>query len=104
MRVRITLLFITAMMGGQLWHPGPASAETRIDFCGGILHRDREGLRFGGGRGFDETVCYVKKVDERKVLAQCAVGRYCKVKGTVAACQDSGECLEISNITFVTTR
>ena len=55
-------------------------AEPRPDRCSGILHRDRYGLRLGCGRGEGEDICVIRKKDERKVLAVCALGRYCRIQ------------------------
>jgi hypothetical protein len=75
-------------------------AEPQDGQCTGILHQDKTGLKFGGG---DEGICIIKKEDESRILSACTVGRYCRVKGQVDPCRDSGECVEITNITAVSS-
>ncbi len=74
------------------------------DHCAGILHKDQNGIRFGGGRGEDEGICVIDKSEEKKVLAVCSIEHYCKVKGQVDDCKDSGECSEITNISSVSRK
>jgi hypothetical protein len=69
--------------------------------CVGILHKDRDGLRFGGGKGEGEGICVINKSEESKVLAACSPGRYCKVIGVIEDCKDSGECSEMTHIISV---
>ncbi len=78
-----------------------AYSEPEIRSCGGILHSDKYGLHFGRGKGEEEFICAINNSDRRKVLATCRVGKYCEVVGLVDACNDSGECIEIRNITSV---
>lgn len=67
--------------------------------CSGVLHRADGRLRFGGEAGEGESICLVNKADESKVLATCAVGHSCRVKGSIGSCGDgSGECEEIKKI------
>ena len=61
---------------GAFYGATNTGAEPRPDRCSGILHRDRYGLRLGCGRGEGEDICVIRKKDERKVLAVCALGRY----------------------------
>jgi hypothetical protein len=75
-------------------------AEPQEGQCTGILHRDKTGLKFGGG---DEGICIIKKDDESRILTACTVGRYCMVIGQVDPCTDSGECVEITNISAVSS-
>ena len=89
---------------GAFYGATNTGAEPRPDRCSGILHRDRYGLRLGCGRGEGEDICVIRKKDERKVLAVCALGRYCRIQGLVDLCQAAGECVEISGITSVGTR
>jgi hypothetical protein len=71
------------------------------DKCSGILHKDKYGLRFGGGNKEGEGICLVNQSDEQKVLAICTVGHFCEASGLVDNCKDSGECVELTNITSV---
>jgi|SRR5580704_4306332 hypothetical protein len=82
------------VVGSGLTHS--VLAEPQDGQCAGILHQDKTGLKFGGG---DEGICIIKKEDETRILSACTVGRYCRVKGQVDPCKDSGECVEITNIT-----
>jgi len=81
-----------------------ANGEPEIRTCGGILHSDKYGLRFGRGPGEEEFICAINNADKRKVLATCSVGKYCEVAGLVEPCKDSGECIEIRNISSVRTK
>jgi hypothetical protein len=76
-----------------------ATIGPQPDKCTGILHRDRDGLRFGGANGEGEGICVIRKSEERKVLARCSVGHHCIVKGLIDSCKDSGECAEILSVT-----
>jgi hypothetical protein len=67
----------------------------------GILHKDRDGLRFGGGKGEGEGICVINKSEESKVLAACSPGQFCKVKGVIEDCKDSGKCSELTHIRSV---
>ncbi|HEY3657972.1 MAG TPA: hypothetical protein VGL34_23600 [Steroidobacteraceae bacterium] len=78
----------------------PAYAE--MGECSGIMHVTKGDIEFGGGKGETETICVVAEADKKKVLAACKAGAFCKVNGTVAACQDSGECTEISGVVSIT--
>jgi hypothetical protein len=79
----------------------PAQAQQE---CSGILHKDRNGLRFGGGRGESEGICIINNSEESKVLATCSPGQFCKVKGVMKDCKDSGECGELTRVTSVRRR
>jgi len=96
-------LALLLMLAGPCLH-ATARAEPRPDQCSGILHRDEFGLRLGGGRGEGEDICVIRKEDERKVLAVCAVGRHCRIRGLVDLCRDAGECVEVSGIKSVSRR
>jgi hypothetical protein len=78
-----------------------SSARPQPDKCSGILHKDKYGLRFGGDNKEGEDICLVNQSDEQKVLAICAIGQFCEINGLVDYCKDSGECVEITNITSV---
>jgi len=81
-------------------------AQTAFDRhgCAGILHQDADGLRFGGGRGEDESICIIDASQADKVLQACAVGKYCRVVGSTGDCEDSGECVEIKSVTTASHR
>ncbi len=89
----ISALALTALLAS-----GPTRAEVRIGVCEGTLHRDRDGLRIGGGAGEGEGICLVGKGDTSKVLAVCTVNRLCWIKGRISDCKDSGECSQISGV------
>lgn len=89
---------ISALALAGLLASGPLHAEGRIGVCEGTLHRDRDGLRIGGGAGEGEGICLIGKGDRAKVLAVCIVDRHCWVKGRISDCKDSGECSQISGI------
>ena len=82
---------------------GPTNAAPEIRSCGGILHRDKDGLRFGRGKGEPEFICVISRSEDQKVLARCRVGKYCEVEGLADFCLDAGECLEISRVHSVRT-
>jgi hypothetical protein len=69
--------------------------------CVGILHKERDGLRFGGGKGEGEGICVINKSEESKVLAACSPGQFCKVKGVIEDCKDSGKCSELTHVISV---
>ncbi len=94
--LNLPILAVYLMITSQLAQAEPQSSE-----CFGILHNDTKGMRFGGGRNEDEGICVIKKTDESKVLAVCSIGHFCRVKGLVDDCNDSGECVELTNITSV---
>ncbi len=75
--------------------------ELGVKQCSGVLHRENSDLRFGGAAGEGEGICVINKIEETKVLAICSVGRRCRVKGTTALCDGSGECEQIKKITSV---
>src|SRR5579872_7279183 len=89
---------ISALALAALLASGPLHAEGRIGVCEGTLHRDRDGLRIGGGAGEGEGICLVGKGDTSKVLAVCTVNRLCWIKGRISDCKDSGECSQISGV------
>ena len=79
-----------------------AEAASRSGVCAGVLHRDSDALRIGGGKGEDEGICLVGgKADMDKVLAVCSLEHHCWIKGRVSDCKDSGECSAITGITNV---
>lgn len=96
-RLAITVMACLA----ALLASGSSRAESQPGVCAGTLHRDRDGLRIGGGAGEGEGICLVGKTDTARVLAVCIVGRHCRIKGQMSDCKDSGECAEISGITAV---
>jgi hypothetical protein len=66
--------------------------------CAGKLVKGEDGgLEITDG----EYVCLIDPSDAQKILAVCAEGHDCQVKGKVLACEDSGECVTIKNITSV---
>jgi hypothetical protein len=82
----------------------PIRAQSGTSQCEGKLHRDRSGLRIGGGLGEDEGICLINNAEAKKVLAVCALEHRCRVSGHVGLCKDTGECAEISGITSVQRR
>jgi uncharacterized protein YecT (DUF1311 family) len=78
------------------------AASPQAGECFGILHRDQNGLLFGGAKGEGEGICIINQSDVPGVLLHCSVGRYCFVKGQVDACTDAGECAEISRVSLAT--
>jgi len=84
-------LIVSLLLIGCASGFAPANAEPEIRSCGGILHRDKDGLRFGRGKGEPEFICVVRRTEDRKVLARCRVGKYCEVEGLADFCPDSGE-------------
>lgn len=95
---------ISAIVVAALLASGSSRAENRNGICHGILHRDSDGLRLGGGRGEDEGICLVGRRDIATVLAACAVNHRCWIKGQTSDCKGSGECSEISGIVAVRRR
>ena len=95
------ILVATILLPGWVSGSGPVSAEPEFRTCGGILHRDRFGLRFGRGPGEEEFICAIRKSETQRVLALCRVGKYCEVDGLADYCKDSGECIEIGHVTAV---
>ena len=92
----LALLLMTAAISAQTAFAAPSAGQ-----CSGVLHKTDDQLMFGGGKGEDEGIYIVRKADEAKVLAVCAVGKFCRVRGTVDDCTDSGECSELTSITTV---
>jgi hypothetical protein len=82
-----------------------ASATPALaDECDGLLRRNEEGLLLLAPRGNErEGACVVAKTDEPRVLRDCKMGERCVVRGDVRVCSDagidSGECVEIRNVT-----
>ena len=76
-------------------------ARSRMTGCSGILHRDQSGLSFGGGPGESEGICVFAQSDEALVLKVCHVGRFCRVKGDLHDCKDSGECEQLDHISRI---
>ena len=91
----IVLLFLTAVSSSYF---EGAHAEPHLGECAGVLHRDQDGVRIGGGWGEDEGICVINKSDERKVLAVCGLEKFCRVRGLIDDCKDSGECSELTKI------
>lgn len=79
----------------------PKSAVAESLKCSGILYQTSESLMFGGGRGETEGICLVNGRDAYKVLQICRIGKPCTVEGSGDLCKNSGECVEITNITTV---
>jgi hypothetical protein len=89
----------TIALGASVLMSSLANAqEPNNGKCTGVLHKDKFGIHFGGGRGEDEGICAISKSEESKVLAICHVGSSCEVYGVVDDCKESGECVEITNI------
>lgn len=84
----------TALLGTA--HPASA-ASTRRE-CHGILHWEHGSVQFGGGAGEGEGICVVARSEQRKVLKRCSTGVFCRVRGAIRSCQDSGECVEIGRV------
>jgi hypothetical protein len=80
---------------------GPSDAAGQPGVCQGILHRDSDELRIGGGAGEGEGICLVGKADMARVLAVCTPNHHCWIKGQMNDCKDTGECAEISGVTAV---
>jgi hypothetical protein len=97
-------LMVPALALAALLASGTSHAAGRPGTCEGILHRDGEGLRIGGGAGEDEGICLIGKADQGRVLAVCAPEHHCRIRGRVSDCKDSGECAEIGGITSVRKR
>jgi hypothetical protein len=70
--------------------------------CSGVLREDRGGLYIGGDRGDKEGICVVSKDAIAKVLSGCRVGQKCLVRGAVDDCNDSNECVVITDVISVT--
>ena len=49
--------------------------------CAGVHRKDRYGLRIGGGVGEDEGTCVINKAEDNKVLAVCALEKFCQSSG-----------------------
>jgi hypothetical protein len=97
------LFCLSAVIGSGAISAFQVRAQTEQE-CSGILHKDRDGLRFGGGKGEGEGICVINKSEEGKVLATCSPGRYCKVMGVMEDCKDSGECGELTQVKSVRRR
>jgi len=69
--------------------------------CSGVLHKDRNGLRFGGREGEGEGICLISKSQVRKVLGTCIPDHFCMVKGVMKICEDGGQCGEIIRVVSV---
>jgi hypothetical protein len=94
------LLTVVGIVGiGTFQVPAQVQQE-----CSGILHKDRNGLLFGGGRGEGEGICIINNSQESKVLATCSPGEFCRVRGVMKDCKDSGECGELTQVTSVRRR
>ena len=93
---------LPALALAALLTSGATEAAGRPGVCAGVLHRDEDGLRIGGGKGEDEGICLVgKAADMGRVLAVCTVEHHCCIKGRVSDCRDAGECAEMVGITKV---
>ena len=75
------------------------AANNPEEECSGILHGDQYGLRLGGGIGEGEGICVIAKSERHNVLTLCSIGHFCRLRGHVSDCKDSGECVEIRDIT-----
>ena len=76
-----------------------AHADPQLGECSGILHADRDSLMIGGGEGEGEGICIINKSQESNVLRGCRIGQFCKIKGVIDECKDSGECSEMLRVT-----
>jgi hypothetical protein len=96
MHVRFAMILLTviATLTSQ-------SASARMGQCSGILHQENHSIGFGGRTGETEGICIVGKSDRKKVLATCSLGNFCRLRGIVQNCRESGECTEISRISSV---
>jgi hypothetical protein len=79
-------------------HSEPAHADPQLGECSGILHADRDSVIIGGGEE-GEGICIINKSQENFVLSKCRIGQFCRVKGVVDECRDSGECSEMLRVT-----
>ena len=59
--------------------------------CAGVHRKDRYGLRIGGGVGEDEGTCVINKAEDNKVLAVCALEKFCRIIGRVDNFKDTGD-------------
>jgi hypothetical protein len=97
------LLFSTLLLG-VIWSLSICSASAEMGECSGILHVANGSVEFGGGKGEGEDICVVADSDKKKILSVCAAGKFCRVKGSVAPCADSGECTDLSGVVSVTRK
>jgi hypothetical protein len=86
-------LVVVALLGAT-----GASAQIVRQECKGILHQDQNGLSF---QLSPEGLCEINPSQERKVLATCTPGRFCRVERISESCKDSGECSEITRVLSV---
>jgi hypothetical protein len=70
--------------------------------CSGVLRQDRGQLYISDLRGERKGICVINKDELAKVFAGCRVGQKCSVKGAVDDCNDSSECVVISDVNSVT--
>jgi hypothetical protein len=70
--------------------------------CSGVLRQEDGQLYIGDVRGEGKGICVINKDELAKVLAGCRVGQKCSVKGAVDDCNDSNECVVISDVNSVT--
>jgi hypothetical protein len=72
-------------------------ADPQLGECSGILHADRDSIIVGGDEG--EGICVINKSQENTVLSKCRIGQFCRIKGVVDTCKESGECSEVLRVT-----
>lgn len=100
--MKTSLLVGLALLGSVV----AAHAAPQQDKCDGKLHNspDGIGLVLGGGKGEDESICWIsQKADAKWVLAICAIGEWCEVGGLINLCKEAPECVEVTHITSVAT-
>jgi hypothetical protein len=74
------------------------TADQSLGSCNGILkHDDDVFMLWRHGEG----ICTIADSDVQRVLKTCHLGQHCIVTGTSRLCPDSGECVEISDVTKV---
>jgi hypothetical protein len=95
------MMLVPVVLVGCFLHSKAVIAKPISGKCSGVLHQVKGDIMFGGGKGEDEGICIVNKLEVSKILATCRVGSYCLVEGLVDDCKDSGECTELTNVTSV---
>jgi hypothetical protein len=84
-----------------IYNPCEVDAAGGRNQCSGVLHQERGDLYIGGERGEKEGICVISKDAIAKVLSGCRVGQKCFVRGAVDDCNDSSECVVISDVSSV---
>jgi hypothetical protein len=99
------LSFILIVVALTLGVARQSQAQSGIGTCAGILHMDQLGIHLGGDSGEEgeDSICFIRKSEENKVLSVCAALKYCKVSGVIDFGCKAGEC-EIKKVTSVRRR